>query len=159
MTHNLNPQTVFVFPTHTRGTNPATGTPNSAGEVPSHWSFIGLTTGAAEATIADVHNIGVVNVTLDGGTIFWGYHTPRPERMREGRWFGDVWKNTPVGAPDAQTWSGHRPTGEHYMHAIHGSDGWHTEISAGSGRLVMGVRIINGHHGMICIMLTGGLRR
>lgn len=144
VTHNLNPQTVFVFPTHMRGTDPVTGTPNSAGEVPSHWSFIGLTTGEGEETIADVHNIGVVNVTLEGGTIYWGYHTPRAERMRDGTWFRNVWKRTPVGAPDEETWSGHQPTGEHYMHAIHGSAGWHTEMTAGSGRLVKGVRINNG---------------
>ncbi|MCD8483044.1 MAG: hypothetical protein LR015_10510 [Verrucomicrobia bacterium] len=144
VTHNLNPQTVFRFPTHMRGTDPITGVANSAGEVPSHWSFIGMTTGNGEETIADVHNIGVVNVTLEGGTIYWGYHTPRAERMREGFWFGNVWKNTPEGAPDEETWSGHRPTGEHYMHGIHGSASWHSEMTAGSGRLVKGVRINNG---------------
>ena len=141
---NLEPETVFLFPTHMRGTDPVTGTPNTAGEVPSHWSFIGMTVGDGEETLADVNNIGVVNVTLEGGTIYWGYHTNRPERMDEGNWFRDPWKNTPVFAPEGETWASHKPDGTHYMHAIHGAAGWHQPVLAGSGRLVMGVRINNG---------------
>ncbi|MCC5808014.1 MAG: hypothetical protein JJU00_16930 [Opitutales bacterium] len=141
---NLEPETVFVFPTHMRGTDPVTGEPNTAGEVPSHWSFIGMTVGDGEDTLADVNNIGVVNVRLDGGTIYWGYHTNRPERMDQGNWFRDPWKNTPVFAPEGETWASHEPDGTHYMHGIHGADGWHQPVWAGSGRLVMGVRIENG---------------
>lgn len=147
VTHNLNPETIFVFPTHMRGVDPATGNPNSAGEVPSHWSFIGMTVGDGEDNLADVHNIGVVNVTLEGGTIYWGYHTNRPATMQEGRWFDGVWKDNWPGfgfAAPEETWAGHTPDGTHYMHSIHGAQNWHDPVFAGSGRLVMNVKINNG---------------
>lgn len=145
VTHKLDPVTVFVFPTHTRGTTVDTLQPNAAGEVPSHWSFIGMTMGAGEATLADVNNIGLVNLTLEGGTIYWGYHTNRSTTMQAGRWFSNIWKNNwPAGASEAETWAGHTPDGTHYMHAVHGAADWHQPVFAGSGRLVMGVRINNG---------------
>ncbi|MCC5839247.1 MAG: hypothetical protein JJT96_03905 [Opitutales bacterium] len=147
VTHNLNPETVFVFPTHMRGVDPVTGDPNSAGEVPSHWSFIGMTVGDGEDNLADVHNIGIVNVTLEGGTVYWGYHTNRPATMQEGRWFNGVGKDNWPGfgfAAPGETWAGHTPDGTHYMHAIHGAENWHDPVFAGSGRLVMNVKINNG---------------
>ncbi|MCC5838939.1 MAG: hypothetical protein JJT96_02355 [Opitutales bacterium] len=145
VTHNLAPQTVFTFPMQMRGVDPVSLNPNSAGELPSDWNLIGITPGIGETTVADVRNVGVVNVKLDGGIIYWGYHTPRPATMNEGRWFNNVFKTGwPLFAPPEATWGGHTPNGEHYMHAIHGSEGWHSDVSAGSGRLAMNVKIQDG---------------
>ncbi len=143
--HNLVPQTVFTFPMQMRGTDPVTENPDSAGELPSDWNLIGITPGEDEETIADVTNVGIVNVKLEGGVIYWGYHTPRAATMNQGRWFSGVWKTEwPLFAPPEDTWAGHAPNGEHYMHAIHASDGWHSDVSAGSGRLAMNVKIQDG---------------
>ncbi|MCC5804732.1 MAG: fibronectin type III domain-containing protein [Opitutales bacterium] len=145
VTHNLTPQTVFTFPMQMRGTDPVSLDQNAAGELPSDWNLIGITPGTGEDTLADVTNVGIVNIKLDGGVIYWGYHTPRAPTMNEGRWFNGVFKTAwPAFAPTEETWAGHAPTGEHYMHAIHGSEGWHSDVSAGSGRLAMNVKIQDG---------------
>lgn len=146
VTHTLEPQTVFVFPTQIRGKNPVTDVANTAGEVPRDWSFIGLTLGTGETTIADVDNIGVVNVKLEGGTIFWGYHTPRAVTRADpaSKWLNTFKTDWPASAPLNATWGGTPADGTHYMDAINGSSGWHTEVSAGSGRLAFGVKISNG---------------
>jgi hypothetical protein len=143
VTHNLDPQTVFVFPTQTRGTDPVTSNADSAGEVPRDWSLIGMTVGTGESTLADVNNIGVVNVTIEGGVIFWGYHTPRAATRNAGKWLSTFKTDWPAGAPLAETWGGSAADGTHYMDAINGSTGWHTEVTAGSGRLVSGVVLKN----------------
>ena len=144
VTHSLAPQTVFVFQTQTRGTDPVTDVPNSAGEVPRDWNFIGMVPGEGEAHVGEVQDIGVVNVKLDGGFVFWGFHTPRSATLATGRWL-QGWKNNwPLFAPEEDTWAKRVPDGTHYMDAINGGSGWHTPVEAGAGRLIFGVYSING---------------
>jgi len=145
VTHTLDPQTVFVFHTQVRGKDPATNAENSAGEVPLDWNFIGMIPGNDEAHVGNVRNIGVVNVKLDGGFVFFGFHTTRSATLDSGRWFQKQWKaNWPDGAPLEDTWAKRVPDGTHYMDCIHGAIDWQAPIEAGSGRLVFGVYSING---------------
>lgn len=142
--HNLQPLTRFVFEFQTRGTNPATQAADSAGEVPMDWSFIGIVAPEGDLATTDVDNVdnvGIVNVELEGATIFMNYHTPRSETLSSGKWLSAFKPDYPtVGAG----WASRAPDGTHYMEAINGSAGWHTEVTAGSGRLVMNVKIVDG---------------
>ncbi|MCC5841806.1 MAG: immunoglobulin domain-containing protein [Opitutales bacterium] len=147
VTYNLAPQTVFRFQTQIRGTDPVTLNPNSAGEVPRDWNFIGMVPGEGEDHIGQVQNIGVVNVKLDGGFIFWGFHMPRAATLDTGRWMQGWKTNWPQvfgDPPEEDSWAKRFPDGTHYMDAINGAEDWHTTIEAGSGRLIFGVYSING---------------
>jgi len=137
VTHNLAPTTVFTFPFHMRGKDPASGDLNAAGEVPSP--------GDGESNVGEVTNIGVVNVKLEGGFVFWGFHTPRSATLDTGTWFTSNWKSDwPAGADLADTWAKRVPDGTHYMDAIHGANGWHQPVYAGAGRLIFGVYSVDG---------------
>jgi hypothetical protein len=147
VTYNLAPQTVFVFPRVARGTCPVTGDANAAGSIPSDWSLIGLYRPEG-GTVADVHNVGVVNVQLDSGVITFGFHQEWAERRRDGWWRANQAKlDWPPFAPEEETFGGHTPTGQHYIDALIGKTnpgGNHLNpVSVGSGRLIMGVRMVN----------------
>jgi hypothetical protein len=147
VTYNLAPQTVFRFQTQIRGTDPVTLNPNSAGEVPRDWNFIGMVPGEGEDHVGQVQNIGVVNVKLDGGFVFWGFHTPRSATLDTGRWLHGWKNNWPQvfgDPPEEDSWAKRVPDGTHYMDAINGGLDWHTPIEAGAGRLIFGVYSING---------------
>lgn len=144
VSYTLAPQTVFRFQTQVRGIDPVTGVPNRAGEAPRDWNFIGMMPGAGEAHVGEVENVGVVNVKLDGGFIFWGFHTPRSATLDTGFWMRHWKSNWPEGAPEADTWAKRVPDGMHYMDAINGGVAWHSPVEAGSGRLIFGVYSING---------------
>jgi hypothetical protein len=147
VTYSLAPQTVFRFQTQIRGTDPVTLNPNTAGEAPRDWNFIGMVPGTGEAHVGEVQDIGVVNVKLDGGFVFWGFHTPRSATLATGRWLQGWKSNWPQvfgDPPFEDSWAGRVPDGTHYMDAINGGLDWHTPIEAGSGRLIFGVYSING---------------
>jgi len=155
--YTLQPGTVFHFPFITRGTVPpdatgvngeSSGTANAAGEVPTHWNFIGMMPGDHESGVSDVDRVGVVNVELVGGTIVFGFDTEWATDMgAEGaKWEAASFKaDWPVGsAANGEDWINRVPDGEHYMDLINGRSGWTKEVVSGSGRLVMNVKITDG---------------
>lgn len=155
--HHLVPVTIFHFPFQTRGTVPENatgvngepaGTAHAAGEVPTDWNFIGMTAGANETRVSDVDNVGVVNLTLVGGTIVFGFDSEWATHMGASgaKWEGNFFKTDwPAGsAAGGEDWINRVPNGEHYMDLINGRSGWSKEVVSGSGRLVMNVKIIDG---------------
>ncbi|MCD8481501.1 MAG: hypothetical protein LR015_01785 [Verrucomicrobia bacterium] len=147
VTFSLDPGTVFVFPRVNRGTCPVTLQANAAGTLPADWSLIGLMRPEG-GTVADVNNVGVVNVRLESGVITFGFHQEWAQRRVDGWWRANQAKiDWPAGAPEAETWGGHTPTGMHYLDALIGKtnpgNANANPVAMGSGRLIMGVRLEN----------------
>lgn len=157
VTYDLEPSTVFVFPFQKRGTVPANatgvdgepaGTANAAGETPTDWNFIGMTPGANETGVSEVDNVGLMNVTLVGGTVVFGFDTEWAAFMGDTgvKWEGNMFKaDWPAGsAVSSEDWINRTPNGEHYMDLINGRTGWTKFVESGSGRLVMNIKIVDG---------------
>jgi len=155
--YDLQTSTTFVFPFQKRGTVPAgatgvngepAGTTNAAGWAPTDWSFIGLSAEGQPRGVSDVDNVGVVNITLYGGTIVFGFDSDWATHMgADGvKWEGNFFKvDWPDGsAATAGDWINRVPNGEHYGDLINGRTGWTKPVWAGSGRLVLNTKIING---------------
>lgn len=155
--HAMNPGTIFQFPFQTRGTVPANatgvngeaaGSADAAGEVPTDWNFIGITTGENESGVSEVDHVGIVNVELVGGTIVFGFDSEWATHMGAdgAKWEGNMFKvDWPAGsAAEGEDWINRVPNGEHYMDLINGRSGSTKAVMSGSGRLVMNVKITDG---------------
>ena len=155
--YDLQPSTIFVFPFQKRGTVPAgatgvdgepAGTEHAAGLAPTDWSFIGLSAEGQPRGVSDVDNVGVVNVALYGGTIVFGFDSEWATHMGANgvKWEGNLFKvDWPDGsAATSDDWIHRVPNGEHYGDLINGRTGWTKPVWAGSGRLVLNTKILNG---------------